>query len=114
MGSVVVSRKVESWAGSETAGMTNSQAESQNVGAQYAAPLPQRMARSPDVTSELVAQRHQQRSRQNRAREEQAAFKPPLHSSRGREEPRSARFVMGEVAAAIRLVFWAAQCPRRE
>src|SRR6266566_6821931 len=78
MGSVVVSRKVESWAGSETAGMTNSQAESQNVGAQYAAPLPQRMARSPDVTSELVAQRHQQRSRQNRAREEQAAFKTML------------------------------------
>src|SRR5437773_3045869 len=65
--------KVESCAASETGNRNSSQADSEDVGAQHAAPLPQRMAGAADVTSELVSHRHHQRPRQNGTREEQAA-----------------------------------------
>src|SRR6266566_2797445 len=65
--------KVESCAASETGNRNSSQADSKNVGAQHAAPLPRPMAGAADITSELVAHRHHQRPRQNRTRKEQAA-----------------------------------------
>src|SRR5437667_2152318 len=72
-GSVVLRTNVESWADSET--------DSRNSNEPATEITRSRMAGSPSLTrrsrrvarSELVAQRHHQRPRQNRPREEQAA-----------------------------------------
>src|SRR5256885_466608 len=75
--------KVEFWADREMGGKSSSRPDSQNVGAQHAAPLRQRKTDAADITSELVAHRHHQRSRQDRAREEQAAREPAYRAQPG-------------------------------